>query len=82
MRQDWKTVSSGVVGALLMYDITKHLTYKDMEHWLKELGAMVAQTLSCWWVIFGISEQSPQMKYQVYFKKRSRLVESGCQMLM
>ncbi|KAK2107963.1 Ras- protein Rab-11B [Saguinus oedipus] len=25
------------VGALLVYDITKHLTYENVEHWLKEL---------------------------------------------
>lgn len=27
----------GAVGALLVYDITKHLTYDSMERWLKEL---------------------------------------------
>ncbi|XP_056325889.1 ras-related protein Rab-11B-like [Danio aesculapii] len=27
----------GAVGALLVYDITKHLTYKNMERWIKEL---------------------------------------------
>lgn len=27
----------GAVGALLVYDITKHLTYESVERWLKEL---------------------------------------------
>uniref|UniRef100_A0A3B4GRI4 Ras-related protein Rab-25 n=1 Tax=Pundamilia nyererei TaxID=303518 RepID=A0A3B4GRI4_9CICH len=27
----------GAVGALLVYDITKHLTYENVERWLKEL---------------------------------------------
>lgn len=27
----------GAVGALLVYDITKHLTYDSVERWLKEL---------------------------------------------
>ncbi|KAK2107988.1 Ras- protein Rab-11B [Saguinus oedipus] len=27
----------GTVGALLVYDIAKHLTYENVEHWLKEL---------------------------------------------
>ncbi|KAM6967338.1 ras-related protein Rab-25b [Aplochiton taeniatus] len=27
----------GAVGALLVYDITKHLTYESLERWLKEL---------------------------------------------
>ena len=27
----------GAVGALLVYDIAKHLTYKNVERWLKEL---------------------------------------------
>lgn len=27
----------GAIGALLVYDITKHLTYDSMERWLKEL---------------------------------------------
>ncbi len=27
----------GAVGALLVYDITKHLTYENAERWLKEL---------------------------------------------
>ena len=27
----------GAVGALLVYDITKHLTYKNVDRWLKEL---------------------------------------------
>ncbi|KAF3839533.1 hypothetical protein F7725_018250 [Dissostichus mawsoni] len=29
--------SAGAVGALLVYDITKHLTYESVERWLKEL---------------------------------------------
>ncbi|KAF6096495.1 RAB11B, member RAS oncogene family [Phyllostomus discolor] len=28
----------GAVGALLVYDIAKHLTYENVEYWLKELG--------------------------------------------
>merc|ERR1712004_361446 len=28
----------GAVGALLVYDIAKHLTYENVERWLKELG--------------------------------------------
>ena len=27
----------GAVGALLVYDIAKHLTYENVERWLKEL---------------------------------------------
>lgn len=27
----------GAVGALLVYDISKHLTYESVERWLKEL---------------------------------------------
>jgi Ras-related protein Rab-11A len=27
----------GAVGALLVYDITKHVTYENVERWLKEL---------------------------------------------
>ncbi|KAL0166773.1 hypothetical protein M9458_038617, partial [Cirrhinus mrigala] len=27
----------GAVGALLVYDVTKHLTYENVERWLKEL---------------------------------------------
>ena len=27
----------GAVGALLVYDIAKHLTYENVEHWLNEL---------------------------------------------
>ena len=27
----------GAVGALLVYDIAKHLTYENIERWLKEL---------------------------------------------
>lgn len=27
----------GAVGALLVYDISKHLTYENVERWLKEL---------------------------------------------
>ena len=27
----------GAVGALLVYDVTKHLTYESVERWLKEL---------------------------------------------
>ena len=26
----------GTVGALLVYDIAKHLTYENVEHWLNE----------------------------------------------
>ena len=26
----------GAVGALLVYDIAKHLTYENVEHWLNE----------------------------------------------
>ena len=27
----------GAVGALLVYDIAKHLTYENVERWLREL---------------------------------------------
>ena len=31
------TISRGAVGALLVYDIAKHLTYENVERWLREL---------------------------------------------
>ena len=30
-------LSSGAVGALLVYDISKHVTFENVERWLKEL---------------------------------------------
>uniref|UniRef100_A0A8C2X555 Uncharacterized protein n=1 Tax=Cyclopterus lumpus TaxID=8103 RepID=A0A8C2X555_CYCLU len=40
--QIWDTagqerITGGAVGALLVYDIAKHLTYENIERWLKEL---------------------------------------------
>jgi Ras-related protein Rab-11A len=32
-----KFVLRGAVGALLVYDITKHVTFENIERWLKEL---------------------------------------------
>ena len=42
MRSNWSQCPPnryyrGAVGALLVYDITKHLTYESVERWLKEL---------------------------------------------
>ncbi|MBN3318778.1 RB11A protein, partial [Atractosteus spatula] len=33
----WLRYYRGAVGALLVYDIAKHLTYENVERWLKEL---------------------------------------------
>jgi len=33
----WFRYYRGAVGALLVYDIAKHLTYENVERWLKEL---------------------------------------------
>ncbi|CDQ99621.1 unnamed protein product [Oncorhynchus mykiss] len=33
----WCRYYRGAVGALLVYDIAKHLTYENVERWLKEL---------------------------------------------
>uniref|UniRef100_A0A673IS02 RAB25, member RAS oncogene family a n=1 Tax=Sinocyclocheilus rhinocerous TaxID=307959 RepID=A0A673IS02_9TELE len=35
----------GAVGALLVYDITKHLTYENVERWLKELDLLNVRTV-------------------------------------
>ena len=34
---DYNRYYRGAVGALLVYDIAKHLTYENVERWLKEL---------------------------------------------
>jgi len=33
----WCRYYRGAVGALLVYDIAKHLTYENVERWLREL---------------------------------------------
>jgi len=33
----WYSYYRGAVGALLVYDIAKHLTYENVERWLREL---------------------------------------------
>ena len=33
----WYRYYRGAVGALLVYDIAKHITYENVERWLKEL---------------------------------------------
>ena len=33
----WPRYYRGAVGALLVYDIAKHLTYENVERWLREL---------------------------------------------
>lgn len=37
MLLDFDRYYRGAVGALLVYDIAKHLTYENVERWLKEL---------------------------------------------
>ena len=47
----------GAVGALLVYDIAKHLTYENVERWLRELRdhadanivIMLVSSWSWWW---------------------------------
>ncbi|CAJ1353595.1 unnamed protein product [Effrenium voratum] len=53
----------GAVGALLVYDISKRVTFENLERWLQDgFGIMRTPTSSsCWWetrgtfVIFGLS---------------------------
>eukprot|EP00850_Spirogloea_muscicola_P019517 SM000192S04912 [mRNA] locus=s192:205789:207907:+ [translate_table: standard] len=36
-QERYRAITRGAVGALLVYDITKHVTYENVERWLKEL---------------------------------------------
>uniref|UniRef100_A0A3Q3ENT8 RAB11a, member RAS oncogene family, like n=1 Tax=Labrus bergylta TaxID=56723 RepID=A0A3Q3ENT8_9LABR len=59
----------GAVGALLVYDIAKHLTYENMERWLKELRTTLTTTSSSCWletrVTFVTSGPCPLMRLEL-----------------
>ena len=44
----------GAVGALLVYDIAKHLTYENVERWLKELRDHAGKFTICYSAIYRI----------------------------
>lgn len=51
----------GAVGALLVYDIAKHLTYENVERWLRELRDHADQNI----VIMLVSQDGPEYKTTV-----------------
>jgi len=65
----WPTILSlsyyrGAVGALLVYDIAKHLTYENVERWLRELRdhadaniviMLVSISIRVVWLVGGVN---------------------------
>ena len=37
----------GAVGALLVYDITRGITFENLEKWLKELKSFASEDITC-----------------------------------
>lgn len=59
----------GAVGALLVYDIAKHLTYENVERWLRELRDHADQNI----VIMLVSQDGPEDKTTVDQRSRPHI---------
>ncbi|KAK5620349.1 Ras- protein Rab-25 [Crenichthys baileyi] len=60
----------GAVGALLVYDITKHLTYESVERWLKELYDHADPHIV---VMLGVIKKETRKKKGLLFLETSAL---------